>query len=69
MMELFIKILIGAAVVIGTVIVMALLTGWLLSICWNATLPALFHFPEIDWWMGTKVMFLAGLLFKSGSSS
>lgn len=47
----------------------AVLTGWLLSILWNSTLPEMFQIvPKIDWWMGTKLMFLCSFLFKSSSA-
>lgn len=51
--------------------VVALALGWLLALLWNTTLFQMFPatMPHIDWWMGTKLLFLCGLLFKSSSSS
>ena len=47
-------------------VIAALPTMWL----WNGTLPELFKFPTIDFWMALKISLLAGILFrKSGSSS
>jgi len=46
-------------------IIIALPVMWL----WNETLPELFGFKEIDFWMAFKVSLLASTLFKSHSSS
>jgi succinate dehydrogenase hydrophobic anchor subunit len=62
-------ILTGILTVLATGVIMAFLLGWLVAILWNASLVILFHFPELDWWMGTKLVWLSYLLFHSSSSS
>lgn len=39
-------------------LILALPVKWL----WNATLPELFGFKEIDWWMAWKLAMLVGFL-------
>jgi hypothetical protein len=39
-------------------LILALPVMWL----WNATLPELFGFKEIDWWMAWKISMLVGFL-------
>ena len=68
MLEKIVIVLLGVATVLATSVIMAFLLGWLVAILWNASVVTLFSFPGIDWWMGTKLVWLCYLLFHGGSS-
>lgn len=55
----------GLCVLFLISLVLALPLLWL----WNATLPELFGFKEITWWMAWKLMLLTSIIFKSFSIS
>ena len=50
-----------------TIVLMVFFISLLLSLpvmwLWNSTLPELFNFKHIDWWMAWKLSVLCGFLF------
>lgn len=58
------------AVLLGLLVVLAccLFTGWLVMLCWNATMPMIFGLSTITYWQGYCLAVLSGMLFKSNIS-
>lgn len=68
MEKLAIGITAGLAVV-GTIVLIALLTGWITMLCWNYTLPYLFGFKSITYLQGFALNILGGMFFKSSQTN
>ena len=66
--KIFALITAGLAVA-GTIILVALLTGWITMLCWNYTLPYIFGFKEITYLQGFALNILSGMLFKSSQTN
>lgn len=58
------------AVLLGLLVVLAccLFTGWLVMLCWNATMPMIFGLSTITYWQGYCLAVLSDMLFKSNIS-
>lgn len=58
------------AVLLGLLVVLAccLFTGWLVMLCWNATMPMIFGLSTITYWQGYCLAVLSNILFKSNIS-
>lgn len=62
------KTLIAVLLGILIVLVFALFTGWIVMLCWNATMPMLFGLSTITYWQGYCLVVLGNVLFKSSTS-
>ena len=62
------KTLIAVLLGILVVLVFALFTGWIVMLCWNATMPMLFGLSTITYWQGYCLAVLGNVLFKSSTS-
>lgn len=62
------KALIAVLLGILVVLVFALFTGWIVMLCWNATMPMLFDLSTITYWQGYCLAVLGSVLFKSNTS-
>lgn len=61
-----IGVIIGVLVAIPVVLFFG---GWLVMICWNNVMPAVFDLPVLTFWNGFWMNLLAMCLFGHGSSS
>ena len=68
-METLFKGLGYAAVIIVVAMLVCLVLGFPTMLLWNSTLPELFGFKTIDFWMAVRLNLLATMLIKSTSSS
>lgn len=55
-------------VIVGMLVGIALLTGWITMLGWNATMPYLFGLKTITYMQGFWLNVLGGLLFKSSTN-
>lgn len=62
LLAIFIGVLIAIPVVL-------FLGGWLVMICWNNVMPAVFGLPTLTFWNGFWLNLLCWLLFGHTSSS
>jgi len=60
--KLFLSIGGGLLGIVGVVVIIGVIFGWLLAILWNATLVPLFHFPSIGFWMALKLAIFLALI-------
>ena len=49
--------------IVGFVLVIMVVAGFVVEMLWNALLPHLFHFPEITYWEALGILILSKLLF------
>lgn len=61
------KALIAVLLGILIVLVFGLFTGWIVMLCWNATMPMLFGLSTITYWQGYCLAVLSNVLFKSNN--
>ena len=67
-MDAILKIIGGAVLVCGTIMVFAILFALPIMWLWNSTCPDLFRLPEIGFWQARRLGVLCGFLFKSSTS-
>lgn len=67
-MNVVIKILLAAVIVVAVIALHALWTAWFLEQLWNWLMPLLFGLKQITFWQAFGLLCLSGLLFKSHSS-
>jgi hypothetical protein len=53
---------------VSMVAVLGLVLAFPIKWCWNETMPALFHLPEIGALQGWCLMFLGGTFFKANTT-
>lgn len=53
---------------IGMIVLLGMVMAYPIKWCWNYTMPALFHFPEIGALQGWCLMFLGGAFFKANTT-
>ena len=58
--------LVKVTLTIAAVLAVSAFCAFPLMLLWNATLPELFRFPTIDFWMALRLAFLSGILFNHG---
>jgi hypothetical protein len=55
--------LVGILIVLGLAFGLMCLSGWLIMLVWNATLPAIFGFTTLTFWQAFGLHLLVWLLF------
>jgi membrane protein required for beta-lactamase induction len=57
------KVVVVAAIALGTLVLVALILGLPLMLLWNWLMPTLFNLPTITFWQAVGLNLLSGILF------
>lgn len=68
-MDKLLAIIAGAILGLVIGLAFALLTGFVVWLCWNGVVPQLFHLSQIGYWQAVVLSILCNALFKAGVST
>ena len=68
-MEAMFRVLAGGLIAIAVIVFLAMVSAFPVKWCWNATMPELFHLPEIGAVKAFCLVWLAGAFFKASAAS
>lgn len=68
-MDKILAVIVGAILGLVLGLAFALLTGFVVWLCWNAVVPQLFHLSQIGYWQAVVLSILCNALFKSNIST